>query len=424
MKTSRRPPAWLLLLFLLTALTGCDKPETSVTESSNDPAGVITITPGEPVKIGVLQALSGKVANLGKEQIRGLELALDEREWQIAGHQVELVIEDTGCRAEGGANAALKLIAIPELTAIFGTTCSGAAATAAHAASQAGLTMISGNNNAPFLTSIAGKEAPDYHPGYFRTAANEENAGTAAALYAVEKLGKKRAALINDGDIYTRGLTESFKKAFAEAGGEVVFDTSLSKGEAEMGPFLDGALLAGAEILFFPLFQPEGNRLLKAARAMPAFSDIVLMSDGALIESSFITDVGEAAVGMYFVGPALPPTTPATKDLLERYKKKYRQAPSATYYMSGYDAANILLSALEKSATRDADGSIHIKRSSLRNTVAATQNFQGVMGLLSCDRFGDCAPPRFNLLRLDDPLAGLEGLQRNIVFSYAPQTTP
>jgi ABC-type branched-subunit amino acid transport system substrate-binding protein len=62
----------------------------------------------------------------------------------------------------------------------------------------------------PFLTSIRGKAAPDYHPGYFRTAPNEEYSGKTAAVFAYQKLGIRKAAVINDGDIYTRGLIDGF----------------------------------------------------------------------------------------------------------------------------------------------------------------------------------------------------------------------
>ena len=130
-----------------------------------DTLGCVHVEPGDPLKIGVLQALSGKVAPLGMEQIRGIELAIDQKNGQVLGHSFFLQKEDTGCTSEGGANAVLKILADPQTIAIFGTTCFGAARTADHAMSEAGLVMISGSNSAPFLTSIGGKAAPDWHWG-------------------------------------------------------------------------------------------------------------------------------------------------------------------------------------------------------------------------------------------------------------------
>lgn len=403
----------LVVSCCVTFLSGCQNSEPIV--ECSDPLGCLEVAPGEPVKIGILQALSGKVAPLGEAQLRGFTLALDKRKGKLLGHPVALQIEDTGCTAEGGANAALKLIADPQTAAIFGTTCSGAAATASQAMSAANLTMISGNNSAPFLTSIAGNPAPDWQAGYFRTAPNEQHAGNTAASYAFQKLGLRKAATINDNDIYTRGLTESFKKAFLKLGGEIVLDTTINKGEPQMLPVLTAAVNAKAELIFFPLFQPEGNHLLLQARSMPELKDTLLISDGALIEKSFLDAVGDAAKGMRFVGPKAPVGI-AVDQLTAAYIKKYHEEPTVSYYLSAYDAAQLLFYAIEQAATTDQNGTLHIGRQKLRDSLYGIKAFKGVTGALSCDQFGDCAHPSFHVLHLDDPSLGLKGLQDNIVF--------
>ena len=402
----------LLAVLLFTSCQHAEKAEFTCT----DTLGCVSIAPGKDLQLGVLQALSGGVAPLGQAQLRGFELALEEKQGKILGHPIKLQIEDTGCTAEGGANAALKIIAEPQTVAIFGTTCSGAAATASKAMSAAGLTMISGNNSAPFLTSIAGRAAPDWQSGYFRTSSNEERAGHVAAEYAYKKLGIRSAAVINDGDIYTRGLTESFKMGFEKLGGSIVLYTAINKGDLEMRPVLQAVIDSGADLLFFPLFQPEGNIILKQARIMEEFDDILLMSDGALIQESFLSDVGDLAQGMYFIGPAKPAGS-AVDDVAERYLAKYQEAPTVSYYLSGYDAAGLLLCAIEDIAVQEDDGSLHIGRQALRDRLYSLTGFAGVTGSLSCNQFGDCAETAFNVLRLDDPNSGLKGLERNIVYS-------
>ncbi len=248
---------------------GCDKQKPRF--QCSDSIGCIDVAPGEPIKIGVLQALSGKVAPLGLEQVRGIDLAIDKRHGKILGHAILLQTEDAGCTGEGGANAALKIIADPQTVAILGTTCSGEAATASKVMSDAGLTMISGNNSAPYLTAIAGKRAPNWQPGYFRTAPNEEASGKAAAKYAFYELGVRKAATLDDGDIYTRGLTEGFGQAFQAAWGENRFIHLINKGDKQMQPVLAAVMNSGAQLLFFPLFQPEGNHVLLQARKTARF---------------------------------------------------------------------------------------------------------------------------------------------------------
>lgn len=421
MRTSPHPAFAVLPLLLATSLlltTACDR-QKPPSFSCTDPLGCVDLAPNEPIRLGVLQSLSGKVEPLGREQVRGFELALDARQGIILGHPISLQIEDTGCTSEGGANAALKIIADPRMVAIFGTTCSGAAATAAKAMSDAGLTMISGNNSAPFLTSIAGHKAPHWQDGYFRTAANEEYAGQTAASYAYIHLGLRRAATINDGDIYTRGLTEGFAEAFRRHGGEVVLETSINKGDTDMLPVLSAASEAKADLLFFPLFQPEGNAILLEARANALFAGMTLMSDGALIEASFLEAVGEAARGLYFVGPVAP-TGAAVDSMAAQYTQKFNAPPGSSYYLSAYDAATLLFDGIQSAAIQSEDGSLRIGRRALRDAVYATRNLEGVTGRLSCNEFGDCAAPAFNILRCDDPAAGITGLQANVISTFTP----
>jgi len=416
--------SFILFLFLFSScivffLSGCNNSE-PVFECS-DAIGCLEVAPDEAIQIGVLQALSGQVAPLGQAQIRGFNLALDKRDGKILGHSIAIQIEDTSCTAEGGANAALKIIANPQTAAIFGTTCSGAAATASKAMSDAGLTMISGNNSAPFLTSIAGKPAPDWQVGYFRTTGNEQYAGNIAAEYTFKHLNLKKAATINDGDIYTKGLTESFKKAFVELGGEIVFEAAVNKGDKQMIPVLTAVANSKAELLFFPLFQAEGIHILQQARNMPGLDTTLLISDGALIEKQFLEAAGEAAKGMCFVGP-IPPKSQAVDLLTAAYIAKYHEEPTVSYFLTAYDAANLLFDALEKAAFRDPNGTLYLGQQTIRDVLYANTNFQGVTGPLSCDQFGDCAEPSFHILRLDEPALGLKGLQANSVYPGAPAT--
>lgn len=382
-----------------------------------DDIGCVDIAPGQPVKLGVLQALSGKVGALGREQMRGLELAMERSKGMILGHGIELLVEDTGCTGEGGANAALKIIADPDVVAIFGTTCSGAARTASQVMSRSGLTMISGSNSAPFLTSINEEKAPDWQEGYFRVSNNEEHSGRAAAMYAYNTLGMRQVAVIHDGDIYTRGLAEGFTRSFEQLGGKVVLNTSVSKGEPQMGPVLTAVAQSGAQLVFFPLFQPEGNWMVKEAKGVPELANVILMSCGALIEQSFIDDVWEQGIGMYFVGPSKP-VGPEARNLDQRYNHRFKEPPATSYYLYAYDAALLLFDVIGKIAVKEPDGTLHLGRSALRQAMYTMKNHSGITGRLSCDEFGDCSVPGFAIYRLDDPWAGVKSLLDNEMKRY------
>jgi branched-chain amino acid transport system substrate-binding protein len=205
----------VLMLFLAACSTKQDGYE------CQDPIGCVTIMPNMPLKIGVLQAFSGALKSNGIDQLRGIQMALSERGGKVMGHPVHLQAEDSHCSGEGGTTAALKITADPQSVAILGTYCSGAAVKAAKIATDAGLVIISATNTSPALTSIAEKAGANHYDGYFRTAHNDLALGKAVADFARNELGLSRAATINDGDSYTKGLTEAFGSAFVKMGGKI-----------------------------------------------------------------------------------------------------------------------------------------------------------------------------------------------------------
>ena len=201
------------------ALSACQTVE-SLPECT-DPLGCVTIAPEGPIKLAVLQTLTGDSNTGGMEQTNTTKLLLAERDYKFLDHPVELQIVDERCTPEGGANAVLKVIADPQIVAILGTTCSGAARTTSPIMSDAGLVMISSSNTAPALTSLDGVAGPDWYSGYFRVIYNDAIAGQTAAQFAIDELGIKKAATLDDGSFYSQQLTLSFSQAFEQLGGNM-----------------------------------------------------------------------------------------------------------------------------------------------------------------------------------------------------------
>jgi branched-chain amino acid transport system substrate-binding protein len=280
--------------------------------------------------------------------------------------------------------------------------------------------MISGSSTAPSLTSTGGEVGAYWRPGFLRTAQNDALSGRAAATFAFEVLAVRKAATIDDGDPYTQGLTGTFQQVFAELGGEAVLAATVNKGDTNMGPVLAAVAGSGAELLFFPVLRPEGDYLVLQAREKEELEDTTLMTAEGLYIETFLQSVGEAGVGVYLVVP-VPPEGAAHDAFVSRYEKKYGEGPATSYYASTYDAANLLLDAIESVAVEDRAGTLHVGRQALRDALYATAAYAGLTGNLTCDQYGDCGVARFQVLRLDDPAAGLEGLAANRVYIYPPE---
>jgi len=385
----------------------------------SDAIGCVTVAPDAPLKLGVIQDLSGGGAVFGQEQVNSFALAVADRDGQILGHPIEYQVEDEACTPEGGANAALRIVAHPRVVGVFGTTCSGAAETAMDILSEAGLVMVSGVNSGPSLTAIGDTPGKAWQPGYYRTMMNVVEEARVGAAFAFQELQVTRAATIDDGDTFSQGYADVFEQTFTELGGEIVLDVTVNKGDTDMRPVLMAVADSGATLVFLSLFPPEGAQVVRQAREASGLKDVIFLGGGALRTDTFLESVGARGKGMYFIGSTPPPEGAVNDELVAAYAARYGEPPQTVTYGYAYDAANLMLDAIARVAVQEKDGTLHIGRQALRDALYATADFEGVTGRITCDAFGDCAVIKFDIVRLDDPTAGVDGLLSNVIGTYS-----
>jgi branched-chain amino acid transport system substrate-binding protein len=421
---------WALIVLLLASLAlvaaGCggddDEAATGEGPPAEEPAapgplGAVEVAPGEPIKIASLQAISGETASLGTDQVRATEIAISDF-GEIEGHPVELQSEDDLCDAQGGTTGAQRIVADPQVVGIIGTSCSGAAVPASEIMSEAGLLMISGSNTSPALTSdLEGTQGAAFNPGYLRTAHNDIVQGQAAAEFAFNELNVTKVATIHDGDPYTEGLANAMGTSFTELGGEVVLATAVNKEDTDMRPVLTEVAASGAELIFFPIFQPAGDFVARQAREIQGLSAAILMGADGLLSDTFISI--PATEGMYFSGPASP-TGGVYEDLVQKYQDEYGEAPIQSFHAHAYDAVTLLLTTIQEVA-EDRDGTLVIDRQALRDALYATEGYEGITGTLTCDEFGDCAAPKIDILRNTEEQVSLTEVRQNVLFTFEPE---
>ena len=386
------------------------------------PLGAVEVARGEAIQIRSMQVLTG-LGDLGAPSQRGVAMALADY-GPIKGHDVSMGAGlDSLCTEGGGRAAADTVTGDPQVVGVIGTSCSVAAAAASPIVSEAGLVMISSTNTAPSLTSdLRGNAGSNYHPGYYRTVNNDLYEARAVAQFVYNDLGLRRLAAIHDGDPYTTGLTGAFTTLFEELGGSVNI-ASVSRGDTDMVPVLTQLAAGGPDGLFFPLFQEEGTHIVQQIDQVPGLEDITLIGGAALLVSEFLA-IPEAE-GVYFPGPESgfggntnEATSRSGEALVSDYRKRYSEAPTAAYLAHAYDAATILLRAIEKVAVADGD-TLYIDRAKLREALTATTGFRGIIGTISCDEFGDCGTGRVHISHhTDSSVTDIAELP--VVYSYAP----
>ncbi len=399
-----------------------DDPDEDAAEAGD--LGSVTYQEGEAIQIRSLEAISGDVAFLGIPNQRGTEIAIADY-GDVQGFAVELGTPlDDLCSADGGQSAAQTIVSDDTVAGVIGTSCSGAGVPASELISSAGMVMVSASNTNPALTQTPfGTEGENFSEGYYRTAHNDLYQGAAVAEFVYEELGLTQMAAIHDGDPYTDGLTTAFQDAFTELGGEVVVYTAVNKGDTDMVPVLTEVAGENPEGIFVPIFPPEVNRVAEQYVNVEGLEDVVMISaDGAQVEG--FLEIAEAE-GFYFSGPSLQfegnnneITDKSATDFLEDYQEQYGEAPSAAFWAHAYDATTLLLQAIDNVAEVGDDGSLTIDRAALRDELYST-SFQGLIGQITCDEFGDCGAGEIQIILHEDSSV-TDATQIPVVYTFVP----
>jgi branched-chain amino acid transport system substrate-binding protein len=336
--------------------------------------------------------IAGPDETLGIDSRTGVEVAVALK-GQVLGHDVQLTGEDEGCSAEGGQAAGTKLAADPSIVAVIGTSCSSAARVAVPLLSQAGFVIISASNTAPDLTR---QGDPNQHPGYLRTAHNDEVQGAAAAKFAFEKLGVKKAATIHDGSLYAESLQAVFAKTFKEMGGEITSQEAVDPNATDFKSVLTSIAAGGPEFIYHPIFVKAGSLIINQAKQVPGLEKVYLMGADGMFSPDVPEGAGDAVEGTYVSSPDLAAFSADYKTtFLPKYKElSGAENPVSIFHAHAFDAANMIFAAIEKVAVQDADGTLHIPRQALRDAMYATKDYPGLTGNLTCTPTGDCADPK------------------------------
>ena len=405
-------------------------PATTAAESSggdylgDGSLGEVTVSAGDAIQIRSLNAISGDVAFLGVPNENGIRMAVEDY-GQIHGFDVDLGAGlDDLCSADGGQAAAQIIVADEQVIGVIGTSCSGAATAASPLISEAGMVMISGSNTSPALTSdLAGTAGSAYHAGYYRTAHNDLYQGAAAANFALEVLGVTSAAAIHDGDPYTEGLAQAFADAFEAGGGTITVFTAVNKGDTDMVPVLTEVAASGPEMLFFPIFQPEGDFIIQQAGSVAGMSGITMMAADGLLNSDYLA-LAESE-NMYFSGPdtrygdnANQSTGELAADVLADYEAEFGEVPAAPFWAHSYDAAVLLLDAIAHASYMDGDDLV-IDRAGVREHLNSVSDYEGLIGTMTCDAFGDCGSQKITVIQNTD-ITDYVASTENVVYEYAP----
>lgn len=300
-------------------------------------------TPPSEIKIGVGGPLTTPSAGFGVEMRQAVDLAIDERNRAggVHGARVIGIAIDDRADAEAGKAAARAFCNDPAVLGVVGHVNSGVAIATGRVYADCGLAIITPMASNPQVTESG-------FATIFRLTNRDDRKGPGLARYLIEKMGKKRALVIDDGTPYGIGLADQFAAGFG-AGGTVTGRRSVTAADQDFAGFVKG-WRRDFDVVFFAGIR-EGALILKEMRRQ-GLTQLFSCGDGCWDVNVFIRAAEGAAskgegVRVLSAAPALG-DVPGSAEFAARYAAKY--GPINNYAASSYDAARVLMAAIAEAA--------------------------------------------------------------------------
>ena len=361
-------------LMLSAFLSGCGG------DKSNDES-----TLPETIRIGVFEPLSGGNAAYGKLEKQGIDLAhklyptvtIDGKEMSI-----ELRYVDNKSDKIESVNAAKKLTDDFGANIVLGSWGSSNSIAAGPIFKEARVPAIGTSCTNPLVTF-----GNDY---YFRVCFTDPFQGKAMANYAFKECGYRKIAVIQEEtSIYSVSLVKLFTENFKLLTGDensVLNAGRYNTGDNDFTMQLTAIKNSDAQAIFFPGSFTESALIMKQARQLGI--TLPFLGGDTWENPEVIGLAAEAAEGAVYSGfydPAAPLTDRAA-EFLDAFAAEYGkdEMPSGVTAL-GFDAYLLALETLQKAGTADGP--------TLRDTLAATKDFEGATGFITLDENGDAVKP-------------------------------
>lgn len=307
------------------------------------------------LKVAILAPLSGPVPTFGVSTRDGALMAIDE--WNakggVLGMKIVPIVEDSQCTPDPAVNAANKVIDQDGVKFIIGEVCSKASIPVSEIANSKGVIQISPTSTNEQVTVDANGNVKPY---IFRACFIDPFQGFVGAKFAIDQLGAKTAfVMLDQANDYVKGLATEFSKNFEMMGGKVVGTESYTSTDTDFSVILGKIAEAKPDVVYLPDYYNIVNLVAKQAKEK-GINVPFIGGDGW---DSPDLDLA-AADGGYFTNHYSPDDPrPEVVNFLKAYGEKYKdesgnpKVPDALAALA-YDAANVLLQAINDAGTTDA----------------------------------------------------------------------
>lgn len=353
---------------------------------------------GNTVKIVSSLPMTGSAVGQNQTIVNGIKQALAESNSTACNGKIKIDFEvyDDATAAAGKwdpaqvTSNANKAVADKNVVGLIGHFNSGAAKLSIPILNRANLVMVSPANTYPGLTKPGKGEAKEpnvYYPNgkrnYARVVPADDLQGVAAANWA-KSLGVKKAYILNDQELYGKGLADIFEASAKKQGIQVLGNEGIDAKASDYKAVMTKIKALGPDLIYFGgTTQTNAGQLIKDMRNVGMATDKVkFMGPDGMFEKALIDAAGKDAEGVYatFGGVPAKELKGTGQKWYDSYKKKYNSEPEA-YAAYGYESVKVIVDAINTVCKND--------RAAIRDAVLNTKNFNGVLGTWSFDQNGD-----------------------------------
>ena len=370
--------------------------------------------------------MQGAMIPEGTGMKNGVDLAVSEAGGAVAGYCLEVVNLDDASPQTGKWDGAVeaenanKAIGDPLAIVYIGTYNSGAAKVSIPITNRAHMAQMTPANTYPGLTKKRGAapgEPEIYRPGgyvnYFRPIPADDIQGAVGAKWA-KRMGAKKVYVLNDQELYGKGIADVFEATAKKIGLPVVANEGIDWKQPDQKPVLTKIRASGADLVYLGGVIETGAQViirqmkevgLTAPRTRFMGPDGLLEEEllkGATCDAALATDMRVTFAGLPF-----EKMRGVGAKTYENYKAKFGKEPTS-YALYAAEGTRVIIDAIKRSApviekARD----VTDKREALRKAIAATKNFEGINGKWSFDENGDVdydTMSGFKAVKADTPI--------------------
>lgn len=383
MKISRTVIKTICLMLTFTAvlmLSGCtsyDNFRRTFIDKETEDSNVIYV--------GVFEPESGQYKKVGKEEIKGIQLAHSMYS-NVKGVRVELVRIDTESDTNAAKAAIQNLIKLNPV-AIIGSAEEANSMIAAEEVKKAKIPMITPSASNPLIT--------ENNPYAFRACITYDQRGTGLAEYTIKELSAKKVGIITiQNDSTQEKMRSAFKARLRKDGKksrpEVVLDESIGMDEFNMAKLAKQIQESGAEVVFSPIELEKADLLYQQIEKRNMTNIRFLGNQEWLTEDFLKMKEKHPDIKISFTsdnvlnsgGTSETGFTAETQRFLVKYANRYGQRDIPTQNtVRGYDAYMLAINAINNARS--------LKPTDIRDALADTKDLRCATGVFNFDSEGN-----------------------------------